>query len=105
VQEAIHLAKELVLLDGTGRGDEAYTVLRNAGFEVSRGIPSDMTVDDLARRKISCVMLNLAAGPAAWRTLKMLRERAGTRTVPILAYLMAPDAQKGFCFGRTDFGI
>ena len=103
--EAARSAGEMVLLDASGRGDEACNVLKGAGFEVTRAAPSDATVDDLARRKISCVMLNLAAGPAAWRTLKLLRERTGTRSIPILAYLMAPDAQQGFCFGRADFGI
>jgi chromosome segregation ATPase len=105
LQGTARSAGEMVLLDVSGRGDEAYSVLKGAGFEVSRAAPSDATVDDLARRKISCVMLNLAAGPAAWRTLKTLRERTGTRAVPLLAYLMGPDAQKGFCFGRADFGM
>lgn len=105
LQSAARSAGEMVLLDVSGRGDEAYNVLKGAGFEVSRAAPSDTTVDELARRKISCVMLNLAAGPAAWRTLKTLRERTGTRAVPLLAYLMGPDAQKGFCFGRADFGM
>jgi chromosome segregation ATPase len=103
--DVLRLAKEMVLLDASGRGDEAYNALKGAGFEVTRAIPNDATVDDLARRKISCVMLNLAAGPAAWRTLKTLRERTGTRAVALLAYLMGPDAQKGFCFGRADFGM
>ena len=101
----IRLAQEMVLLDASGRGDEAYHVLKGAGFEVTRAAAGDAAVDDLAARKISCVMLNLAAGPIAWRTLKLLRERTGTRTIPVLAYLMGPDSQKGFCFGRADFGI
>ena len=103
--DTIRLAQEMVLLDASGRGDEAYHVLKGAGFEVTRGTPNEAAVDDLATRKVSCVMLNLAAGPAAWRTLKLLRERTGTRNVPVLAYLMAPDSQQGFCFGRADFGI
>ena len=35
----------------------------------------------------------------------MLRERVGTRGVPILAYAMAPGASAGFCLGRADFGL
>jgi chromosome segregation ATPase len=96
---------EIVLIDVGARGDEASAALQGAGFEVTRAAPSDQTVDELARRKINCVMLNLAAGPAAWRTLRLLRERTGTRNLPILAYLMPPDASKGFCFGRADFGV
>ncbi len=98
-------AGELVLIDAGRRGDEACAALHGAGFEVTRAAVGDATIDELARRKINCVMLNLAAGPAAWRMLRLLRERAGTRDLPVLAYLMQPDAPKGFCFGRADFGI
>src|SRR5262249_41847047 len=45
------------------------------------------------------------AGAPAWRTLKALRERVGTRNIPILAYVMTPDSQNGFCFARADFAL
>jgi chromosome segregation ATPase/CheY-like chemotaxis protein len=96
---------ELVLLDAGPRGDEAEAVLGNAGFTVVRAPVVDATVDELALRKVSCVLLNLAGGPGAWQTLRLLRERSGTRNIPVLAYLMLPQAQKGFCFGRADFGV
>jgi chromosome segregation ATPase len=97
--------RELVLLDAGKRGDEASSALRSAGFEVSLAAPVEGAVEQLAGRNISCVMLNLAAGPQAWHTLKRLRETESTRSVPILAYLMPPDGQKGFCFGRADFSF
>ena len=96
---------ELVLLDAGPRGDEAASVLERAGFAVVRPPATDATVDDLERRKVSCVLLNLAGGPGAWQILKLLRERPGTQNIPVLAYLMPPQAQTGFCFGRADFGI
>ncbi len=96
---------ELVLLDQGTTGDQARAALEAAGFEVSAMAPGDATVDELARRKLKCIMLNLAAGPVAWNTLKLLRERLATRNVPVLAYVMAPNAQMGFCFGRTDFAL
>ncbi|MFQ5667062.1 MAG: hypothetical protein ACE5I7_11595, partial [Candidatus Binatia bacterium] len=94
---------ELVLLDEGSLGDDACAALHGAGFEVTRLSPGTGTVDDLARRKLKCVMLNLGSGPAAWQVLRALRERAGTRTVPILAYVMTKETPQGFCFGRTDF--
>jgi chromosome segregation ATPase len=103
--ESAQPVQELVLLDGGARADEACTTLEGAGFQVSRAAPNDVTVDELARRTVSCAMLNLAAGPSAWRTLRVLRERVGTRDMPILAYVMQPDAPKGFSFGRADFGL
>jgi hypothetical protein len=96
---------EIVLLDQGVTGDQARAALEGAGFEVALLGLGGPTVDELARRKLKCVMLNLAAGAPSWRTLKLLRERAATRNVPILAYVMAADAPMGFCFGRTDFAL
>jgi len=96
---------ELILLDSGATGEQACGALAGAGFEVTPFAFGEATVDELARRKLKCIMLNLAAGAAGWQTLKLLRERTSTRNVPILAYVMAPDAPMGFCFGRTDFAL
>ena len=96
---------ELVLVDEGARSDEAFQSLKGAGFEVAVIPPTDASVDELARRKIKCIMLNLGSGPRAWRMLRTLRERVGTRSVPILAYAMPPDVGAGFCFGRADFAV
>lgn len=96
---------ELVLLDDGPTRDGACTALQSAGFEVATFPATDVGVDEVARRKVKCVMLNLASGVTGWRTLRMLRERVGTRSVPILAYLMKPDTPTGFCFGRADFAL
>lgn len=96
---------EIILLDDGARGDEASQILDGAGFSVTRAALGENTVDDLARRKIHCVILNLAAGLGAWQTLKALRERSGTRLVPILAYALQSQATAGFCFRRADFGL
>jgi hypothetical protein len=96
---------ELVLLDQGTCGEQARAALEGAGFEVTPFALGDATVDELARRKLKCIMLNLAGGAAAWQTLKLLRDHAGTHNVPILAYVMAADAPMGFCFGRTDFAL
>jgi len=96
---------ELVLLDQGATAEQACAALADAGFQVTLFPFGETTVDELARRKLKCIMLNLAAGAAAWRTLKLLRERVGTRNVPVLVYVMAPDVPTGFCFGRTDFAL
>jgi hypothetical protein len=96
---------ELVLLDQGTTAEQACAALAGAGFQVTLFPFGEATVDELARRKLKCIMLNLAAGAVAWRTLKLLRERVGTRNVPILVYVMAPDVPTGFCFGRTDFAL
>jgi hypothetical protein len=96
---------ELILLDQGASGEQARAALEGAGFEVTPLGLGEPAVDELARRKLKCIMLNLAAGAAGWRTLKLLRERAGTRNVPVLAYVMAADAPMGFCFGRADFAL
>jgi colicin import membrane protein len=97
--------EELVLLDQGATAEQACAALADAGFQVTLFPFGETTVDELARRKLKCIMLNLGAGAAAWRTLKLLRERAGTRNVPVLVYVMAPNATTGFCFGRTDFAL
>jgi DNA-binding response OmpR family regulator len=96
---------ELVLLDEGALCDQACAALHDGGFEVTAFAPGEATVDELSRRKLKCIMVNLGGGSAAWRTLKMLRERAGTRNVPILAYAMAAEPSMGFCFGRVDFSL
>ncbi len=96
---------ELVLVDEGARSDEAYQSLKGAGFEVAVVPPTETSVDELARRKLKCIMLNLGSGPRAWRLLRTLRERVGTRAVPILAYAMPPAVGAGFCFGRADFAV
>jgi DNA-binding response OmpR family regulator len=98
-------AEELVLLDQGATAEQACAALAGAGFQVTSFPFGENTVDELARRKLKCIMLNLAGGAAAWRTLRLLRERVATRNVPILVYVMAPDATTGFCFGRTDFAL
>jgi DNA-binding response OmpR family regulator len=96
---------ELVLIDQGALCDQACAALHDAGFEMTAFAPGEATVDELSRRKLKCIMVNLGGGSAAWRTLKMLRERAGTRNVPILAYAMAAEPSMGFCFGRVDFSL
>jgi len=96
---------ELVLLDGGPLRDQAGEVLKGAGFEVTLAAPTEGVVDELARRKVKCIMLNLGNGAPAWCLLKGLRERVGTRNIPILAYVMTPEAPIGFCFGRADFAV
>jgi hypothetical protein len=94
---------DLVLLDEGSLRDDACAALQGAGFEVLPIAPTDSGVEELARRRVKCVMLNLGRGPAAWHLLRTLRERVGTRNVPILAYVMTKEASAGFCFGRADF--
>ena len=96
---------ELVLLDEGALRDDACAALKGAGFEVAAFAPTEAGVDDLLKRKVKCVMLNLGGGAAAWHTLRILRERVGSRNLPILAYIMTKDAPAGFCFGRADFAL
>ncbi len=96
---------ELVLLDEGALRDSACAALNGAGFEVATFAPTEAGVDDMLRRKVKCVMLNLGSGVAAWHTLRLLRERVGSRNLPILAYIMTKDTPAGFCFGRADFAL
>ncbi|MFI5366763.1 MAG: hypothetical protein ACHQ4J_14200, partial [Candidatus Binatia bacterium] len=98
-------AAELVILDDGPLRDGACAALAGAGFEVTALPPAEPGVDELARRKVKCAMLNLGGGVGAWRTLRLLRERTSTSNVPILAYAMTPKAPKGFSFGRADFAL
>lgn len=96
--------RELFLLDSGKRAEEAEAALKAAGFMVNHAAPTEQTAEELQQRSLGCILLNLAAGPQAWHSLKALRRKPATSSVPILAYLMPPDG-KGFCFGRADFGI
>jgi chromosome segregation ATPase len=96
---------ELVLLDDGVSRDAACAALSGAGFEVATFPPTEAGVDAMLRRKVKCIMLNVGGGVAAWRTLRVLRERVGSRSLPILAYAMTQNAPAGFCFGRADFGL
>ena len=96
---------ELVLLDEGALRDAACDALKGAGFEVAAFSPTESGVDEMLRRKVKCVMLNLGSGVVAWHTLRVLRERVGSRNLPILAYIMTKDAPAGFCFGRADFAV
>jgi len=96
---------ELVVLDDGALADQACAALAAAGFEVAAHPLGDTVVDELARRQLKCVMLNLGAGGVAWRTLRMLRECPGTRNVPVLAYVMSGQVSTGFCLGRVDFAL
>lgn len=98
-------AAELVILDDGPLRDDACAALAGAGFEVTAFSPTEPGVDELARRKVKCAMLNLGGGAGAWRTLRLLRERASTSNVPVLAYAMTTKAPKGFSFGRADFAL
>ncbi len=106
ISVTVDAVRELILMDNGRRGEEAATVLRGAGFEVALSPPGEHAAKDLNGRNVGCVMINLAAGPAGWHALKSLREAPASWDVPILAYLMPPEGQKGgFCFGRADFGF
>jgi len=96
---------DVVVLDTGALCEDAIAVLKGAGIDASGVEPSDSGIDSLAVRSLGAVLLNVAAGPQAWQLVRKLRERAATREVPILAYLMAPEAANGFCFGRCDFGL
>ena len=96
---------ELVLLDEGSLRDDACAALKGAGFEVGTYPPTEAGVDEMLRRKVKCLMVNLGGGAAAWHILRVLRERVGSRNLPILAYIMTKDAPAGFCFGRADFAL
>ncbi len=96
---------DVLLLDSGPLAQEARSLLEKAGAKVTVCEPGEAAVTQSAQRKISCVALNLAAGPPAWHTLKALRERVATRSIPLFTYLAAADAATGFSFTRTDFAI
>jgi DNA-binding response OmpR family regulator len=95
---------DILLLDEPPLRDEAVAALQAAGVEVrARGVEG--ASDDIAKRKAGAILLNLGAGSVAWQQLRALRERVGTRDIPIFAYAMTPDAASGFSFGYADFTL
>jgi len=96
---------EIVVFDRGALCDDAIAVLKGAGIEAGGSEPTDTAIDALDGREIASILLNVAPGPPAWQLVRKLRERPATKNVPILAYLMNPEAANGFCFGRCDFGL
>src|SRR5262249_47792526 len=91
---------ETIVLDRGALCDDAVAVLKGVGAEANGVEPTEAAIDALAGRNIGTILLNVAPGPTAWQLVRKLRENPATRNVPILAYLMNPEAANGFCFGR-----
>lgn len=99
------VGREMVLFDSSQRAAEASAALRAAGFEVLPRPADERSVAELANGNVGYVLMNLAAGPQAWRTLVALRRNEACRPIKILAYAMPPNGDKGFCFGRAEFDL
>ncbi|GIW46040.1 MAG: hypothetical protein KatS3mg077_3322 [Candidatus Binatia bacterium] len=97
--------RELFVLDGGRRADEASAALRAAGFEVRVVAPNDDAVRHLSPASSGCVLINLGAGPQAWRALLKLRSERAWSAWRVLAYVVPPNGEKGFCFGRAEFDL
>jgi len=97
--------RELVLLDAGRRAEEASAALRAAGFEVRPMPPNEESLHQLPPESIGCALVNLGAGPLAWKSLLRLRAEERWRAWRVLAYVMPPSGDKGFCFGRAEFDL
>lgn len=96
---------DIVILDRGALCDDAAAVLKGSGIEAWGAEPTEAGIERLSTDNLGAILMNVAPGPSAWELIRKLRERPATRHVPILAYLMQPEAANGFCFGRCDFGL
>lgn len=97
--------REIVLFETGQRANDASGALRAAGFEVSVRPFEESAVQSLSEGNVGYALINLGAGPAAWRTLLALRREPRCQHVKVLAYVMPANGDKGFCFGRAEFDL
>ncbi len=100
--ERVALADEIVLLDLEPFLSVAAQRLGEIGHRVLSLKPEPESTTALAEATFACAAINLAA-PAAWPTLRKMRNGTGVPHTPMLAYAISENAQKGFWLGPVDF--
>lgn len=93
---------EIVLLDLEPFVTSAAQLLSETGHRVMSFKPEPDSAAELAQASFACAAINLAA-PAAWPTLRKIRNGAGVPHTPMVAYALGENAAKGFWLGPVDF--
>ncbi len=103
VQEPVAArADEIVILDLEPFVSAAAQLLSETGHRVLSFKPEPESATELAQAAFACAAINLAA-PAAWPTLRKIRNGAGVPHTPMIAYALSENAKKGFWLGPVDF--
>ena len=92
----------IVLLDDESLIEAAARQLTAIGHRVTSLKPEPESATKLAQSAFACAAINLAA-PAAWPTLRKMRNGAGVPHSPMIAYALGQHADKGFWLGPVDF--
>jgi len=98
----VAVADEIVLLDLEAAISATAQRLTEIGHRVMRLNPEPESTRALAQAAFACAAINLAA-PAAWPTLRKMRNGSGVPHTPMIAYALSENAQKGFWLGPVDF--
>lgn len=98
----IAVVDEIVLLDVEASINVAVQQLSEIGHRVTRLNPEPESTGAMAQTAFACAAINLAA-PAAWSTLRKMRNGSGVPHTPMIAYALSENAQKGFWLGPVDF--
>ena len=96
------VSDEIVLLDLEPFVTSAAERLNETGHRVMPLKPEPDSATELAQASFACAAINLAA-PAAWPTLRKMRNGAGVPHTPMVAYALNENAEKGFWLGPVDF--
>ncbi len=94
--------EEIVLLDLEPFISSAVELLSQRGHRVMSLKPEPDSATELAQASFACAAINLAT-PAAWPTLRKIRNGAGVPHTPMVAYALGENAEKGFWLGPVDF--
>lgn len=100
--DAAPVAEGIALLDLEPFVSAAAQSLSEAGRRVLSFKPEPESAGELSQAAFACAAINLAA-PAAWPTLRKIRNGAGVRHTPMIAYALSENAKKGFWLGPVDF--
>ncbi len=95
-------SEEIVLLDLEPFVSSAAELLSQRGHRVMSLKPEPDSAAELAQTSFACAAINLAT-PAAWPTLRKIRNGAGVPHTPMVAYALGENAEKGFWLGPVDF--
>lgn len=99
-----HEDDELIVFDdGLGAAQTAVH-LGTFGHRAAALPATAESMDHLRGRHVLAAAVNVA-GTAAWSMLRDLRNGSGIARMPLVAYAMPADAQRGFWLGAVDFAV
>lgn len=94
--------EDVILLDVDPYISPTTQRLSEIGHRVVPMRPDPESTEAIAQCAFACAAINLAA-PAAWPTLRKMRNGANVPHTPMIAYALGETATKGFWLGPVDF--